>query len=210
MEDFEKGQKVKIKFNISPTRPVELECALNVSEADRLILEFPHDRAFLKSYIYEGKEIEVLTYTDKGIYCFDSVVIESPMSGDFTIEFPEEKIKVQRREYVRVPIKINMILSKEPTQIKGETINIGGGGLRFLTHMQLKKADLWSFNMRLPRSDDFIEGVGEVLYSNEDGKEFVSVIKFVNINEINRNKIIRACFEEEAHIIKNRINYEKR
>lgn len=202
MEEFEKGQKVKIKFNLSPTRPVEINCTIKNTEYDRLILDYPLDRTFLKKYIYEGMNIEVLTYTEKGIYCFDSIIIESPMSADFTIEFPEDKIKVQRREYVRIPFKINLFLSKEHSKIKAETLNIGGGGFRFLTDTQLTKDETWNFNIILPRSEQFIKGLGSILYSNEQGKNFLSVLKFTDIDEVDRNKIIRACFEEEAHLIK--------
>lgn len=204
MKEFEKGQKVKVKFNLSPSRPVELNCRIENTEYDRLILDYPDDRAFLKKYIHEGLNIEVLTYTEKGIYCFDSIVIESPLSGNFTIEFPEAKIKVQRREYVRIPFKIALFLNKEHSQMKGETVNIGGGGLRFTTTTQLTNEESLSFNMILPRSEDFIKGTGTVLYSNEQGKNFLSVLKFTEIEESDRNKIIRACFEEEARLIKKR------
>jgi c-di-GMP-binding flagellar brake protein YcgR len=204
MEEFEKGQKVKIKFNLSPTRPVEINCTIENAEYDRLILNYPNDRSFLKKYIHEGIEIEVLTYTEKGIYCFDSIVIESPLAGNFTIEFPEDKVKVQRREYVRIPFKIDLFLSKEQSKMKGETINIGGGGLRFITTTKLAQYEKWIFNLILPRSEQFIKGCGEVLYSTEQGKNFLSVLKFTDIDEIDRNKIIRACFEEEAHLIKKR------
>lgn len=204
MEDFKVGQRVRVKFDISSTRSAEIACGLKKGEHDRLVLEFPNDRNFLKSYIHEGMEVGVLTYTDKGIYCFDSIVIDSPLSGEFIIELPDEKTKIQRREYVRVPIKIDLYLMKDERRLRAETINLGGGGIRFKTSKPLTKDEKWFFNLLLPRTDEFIKGYGEVLYSIEEKGKFVSVIKYTDIDESDRNKVIRACFEEEAHIIKNR------
>ena len=46
------------------------------------------------------------------------------------------------------------------------------------------------------------KGKGIILYSLLQGKLVVSVIKFVDISETDRNRIIKKCFEEEVRNLK--------
>jgi hypothetical protein len=45
-------------------------CTIKWVEKDRISLFYPEDRKELAKYLHEGKELEVLIYTDKGIYIF--------------------------------------------------------------------------------------------------------------------------------------------
>ena len=202
MEDIEKGQNVKIRFSVSSIRSHEALCNVRWVETDRVCLVFPDEYKELAKYLHEGRELEAIAYSDKGIFIFDSIVIDSPYSNDFVIEFPEEKEKIQRREYVRAPIKLDMSLSRGNTYIKGQTINIGGGGIRFATEKDLEVKQVWNFSMILPKWTNSVQGTGEVLYNIKQDNSNISVIKFSIINESDRNKIIKLCFEIEASQLK--------
>lgn len=206
MEELEKGHKIKLKFTISSVRSAEIECTIKRLEQDRISLDFPENAESFAKYLHEGKEMEVVIYSDKGIYLFDSVVIDSPFERDFVIEFPEEKQKVQRREYVRVPNKLRCILAKGDKKIETETINVGGGGIRFKANSEFKIADKWGFYLYLPRWPSPSKGFGEILYTIKQDNSMISVIKFTDIDESDRNKIIKFCFEEEALRLKMRTN----
>ncbi|OGI01770.1 MAG: hypothetical protein A2104_09520 [Candidatus Melainabacteria bacterium GWF2_32_7] len=204
MEELKKGQKLKIKFNISSIRSYEITCLIKGIEDDRINLIYPENDLCFAKYLHEGKEVEVVIYSDKGIYVFDSMVIDSPFSIDFVIEFPEEKTKVQRREYIRAPIRADFTLKKGEYSVNSETINIGGGGVRFLTDKEFKISDKWKFTLNLSNYNVLVSGIGEILYSIKQENKIVSVIKFSEIEESARNKIIKICFEEEANGLRTR------
>ena len=209
MEDIEKDQKIKIRFSVSSIRSHEALCDVRWVETDRICLIFPEEYKKLSKYLHEGRELEAIAYTDKGIFVFDSIVIDSPYSNDFVIEFPEEKEKIQRREYVRAPIKLDIQLTKGGATIKGNTINIGGGGIRFTTEKDLEVKQVWNFSMTLPKWSKPVYGTGEVLYNIKQDNSNVSVLKFSYIEESDRNKIIKLCFEIEASQLKIRAKSEE-
>lgn len=201
MNELEAGQKIRLKFNISSLRSESITCVVKWFEEDRVALVFPDDCPHLKKSLPEGKELEAVVYTDSGIYAFDSIVINSPLEHDFVIEIPDEKKRTQRRDYIRAPFNLRCVLTKDEIELETKTINIGGGGIRFLVKDELKTNDIWNFTLYMP-DETIAKGKGIILYSLLQGKLVVSVIKFVDISETNRNRIIKKCFEEEVRNLK--------
>ncbi|MDD3014265.1 MAG: PilZ domain-containing protein [Candidatus Gastranaerophilales bacterium] len=202
MKEIEKGQKANIKLKISSIREVEISCVIKWVEYDRIALIFPEDKNALAKYFFEGREIEVLIYTDKGIFIFDSTVIDTPFDYDFVVELPEERTKIQRRDYIRVPVKTEITLANAGQKFTTNTINVGGGGVRFVNNSETEMTGVWRFILNLPKWKEPVTGRGEILYNIKQDNKLVSVIKFTDIEEVNRNKIIKMCFEEEANRLK--------
>lgn len=202
MKSLEIGHTAKLTFQISKFRTAELTCCIKWIEKDRIGLVFPENKYELADYLYEGKELNIIAYTNSGIYNFESVVIDSPYNHDFVVEFPEENTKIQRRAYVRSPLKLDLILEQNNQKIKTETINISGGGIRFNTENELKTKEVWRFSIYLPRWREYAQGFGEIIYNIRQAKTNVSVIKFTDFQETYRNKIIKLCFEEEIRRLK--------
>jgi len=201
MQELEAGQKIRLKFNTSSLRSESIICVVKWFESDRVALVFPDEGYHLRKNLPEGKELEAVVYTDSGIYAFDSIVINSPLEHDFVIEIPDEKKRIQRRDYIRAPFKLKLIVAKNGIELETKTINIGGGGIRFFVKQELKTNDIWDFMLYLP-DETLAKGKGRVLYSLLQGKMIVSVIKFVDISETDRNRIIKKCFEEEVRNLK--------
>lgn len=202
MGAISKGHRAKIKFAISAIRHEEVICHVNYAESDRICLNYPAMAKEIGKYLIEGKEVEVLVYTDNGIYIFDSIVINSPFESEFVVELPEESTKIQRRKYVRAPIVTNFVLIGTDVRIDTSTINIGGGGVRFKTDRELAANSMWKFQLTLPQWTDSIKGSGKVLYTIRQEGEMISIISFTDVSESDRSKIIKVCFEEEAHRLK--------
>lgn len=203
MKELEAGQKVRIKFDLSSLRSESLMCVIKWFEEDRVALVFPDSHKHLARSLPEGKELEAVIYTDSGIFSFESIVINSPLEHDFIIEIPDEKKRIQRRDYIRAPFNLRLILSKGNEEIETKTINIGGGGIRFLVRDELKSNDFWDFILYMP-DEAPVKGKGTIIYSLSQGKLIATVIKFTDINETDRNKIIKKCFEEEVKNIKSK------
>ena len=206
MEGLFKGQKVKIRFKTSSDREEELYCLIRWIEKDRIGMKFLQENMIFAKYLFEGKDIEAVIYSDKGIYIFDSVVIDSPFSVDFVIELPEEKKSIQRREYIRAPLILDAVIAINDDNIKAKTINIGGGGIRLSADWNFKAGDICSFKLFFNDRGFLVSGLGEVLYSIKQEKTMVSVIKFLDIEETDRNRIIKICFEDEAARLKLKMN----
>ena len=206
MQELEKGQRAKVTAIISAVRTVEINCKILWIEPDRVGLSFPKLKSDSAQFFYEGKEIEAIVYTDKGIYVFDSMVIDSPYEYEFIIELPEEKQKIQRREYVRVPLNCEFVLSFENEKYFTETINMGGGGVRLNSDFEFEINSTWGFLLKLPKWREHIKGYCKILYTYKNGNNFISAVKFIDIDEISRNKLIKLCFEEEANLLKLRYN----
>ena len=206
MQELEKDQRVKITAIISKVRVVEVSCKILWVESDRIALAFPKKESDIAQYFHEGKDVEVIIYTDKGIFVFNSIVIESPYEPAFVIELPEEKQKIQRREYVRVSVNYNFTLLDGENKYFTETINIGGGGVRLKSDIEFELGSIWNFSLKLPKWSDPVKGYCKILYTYKNADDFITAVKFVNIDESSRNKIIKLCFEEEANIIKLRYN----
>jgi len=197
MQELEAGQKLHLKFNISSLHSESITSVVKGFEGDRVALTFPDDSRHLIKDLPEGKELEVIVYTDSGIYVFDSIVINSPLEHDFVIEIPDEKKHIQRRDYIRVPFNLRFVLTKGIKELETKTINIGGGGVRFLIKEEQKTNDIWNFMLYMP-GGTVVKGSGIILYSLLQGRMRISVIKFVEISETDRNRIIKKCFEEEV------------
>jgi|GEM_PF-1077685 len=202
MKALEIGHKARLTFKISEIRSADITCCIKWITKDRIGLIFPDKAQSFAQYLYESKELNVIAYTNLGIYNFDSVVIDSPFNHDFVIEFPEENTKIQRRGYLRMPLKLECTLEHRGTKIKTETINISGGGIRFKIDKELNPKEIWQFNIYLSKWKEFAQGFGEVLYNVKQNKNILSVIKFTDIQETSRNKIIKMCFEEELNRLK--------
>ncbi len=201
MLELQNGQRVKIKFETASISDIEVNCAIKWYENDRISLEIQQSGEKYIKDLPEGKELEVVIYTNSGIFVFDSIIINSPLESDFVIELPDEKKKIQRRDYIRAPINLKMVLNKNDTEYETNTINIGGGGIRFVTQEKLDINDLWKFSLHLSESLK-ITGLGKILYTILKGNNMASVITFTDISETDRNKIIKFCLDEEIKNLK--------
>lgn len=197
MKELQNGQTVKINFVIPFIKQESFSCVIKWVEKDRIGLVFPQDRQEIIRDLPEGKEVEAIIYTNSGIFVFDSIVINSPLEHDFVIELPSGKKKIQRREYVRAPISLDIALKKDDIKFETRTMNIGGGGIRFIAGEEFKTDDRWSFSLFLP-DGRMVAGTGKVLYTLLQGSNIASVITFTSIDETERNRIIKLCFDEEV------------
>ncbi|MDD3150097.1 MAG: PilZ domain-containing protein [Candidatus Gastranaerophilales bacterium] len=202
MAIFQQGDKAVIKFDISSIRHEEVSCGVVRVEKDRMILDFPDDKIKIASYLPEGKDINLLIYTSTGIRVFDSIVINSPFEENFIVEYYEETDLIQRRDYLRVDIDLDLILANSEERVKTKVTNIGGGGVRFLSNGHFMLNSQWDFTIYSPSWDFPVRGIGNVINTLKLNGQLQSVIQFTEINELERNKIIKLCFEIEAHNLK--------
>ena len=206
IKEFKIGQKAKVKYNISAIRTVEADCIIIKAEDDRIYLDFISQDLALAEYFYEGQEIEVSLYTDKGIRVYDSIVLYSLIEGAFVIEYYEEVNKLQRREYMRINAIYDLILYYGKEVVRTKTINISGGGLRFSVKQEFIVGEELEFSLYLPQRKIPVNGCGKIIEMvKQENSSNYSIIEFNHIKEMDRSRIMRACFALESAEVRNQI-----
>lgn len=127
---------------------------------------------------------------------FDSIVFDSPFDGQFVIEFSENHQVIQRRKYLRMPYITDFFLEREEGNIKTSTVDVSGGGVRFLTEFPLKAEQCYKAQLRLAPFEPLIKAQGVILKKNFY-KQNEYVMEFMEIEEKDRDKIIQKCIKIE-------------
>lgn len=192
LNPIKRGLKVQIEFETGSKRNI-LDTYILEPDSDRLTLSFPDSKREFAPYLREGTEIKVFIYTFTGIMIIDSIVYDSPFDGKFIIEFNEQHQVIQRRKYLRMPYITDFFLEKEDGNLKTESVDIGGGGVRFITDYPLKASQNYRVQLRLSAYEPMIKAEGIILKKNFY-KPNEYVLEFMKIDEKERDKIIQKCF----------------
>ena len=119
------------------------------------------------------------------------MIIEPPKDGLLTLEFKEEHQVIQRRKYFRIFFVTDLYIYLPDKKIKTETIDISGGGVRFLSEEAIKQGEQYNAVLVLSENQE-IPVMGRILKkSPAKPKEYV--MEFTAIIEKEREKIIKKC-----------------
>lgn len=211
MAELHKGQKVQIEFETNNTitgTKTRIDCYISDYEDDRINLHFPKDKEEFIPYLSEGAEIKAFIYTFSGIIVLNSIVFDSPMEEQFTIEYPKDIQVIQRRKYLRMNYKTDFFINLDDENKKTETLDISGGGIRFTLNERLESKKVYKCNVRLEKYDPLLSAEGIIL-KKSFFKPNEYVIEFTQISEHSRNKIIQKCIALDLEKTKE-INFAKK
>lgn len=193
------NQLTKLFFKTDDNSEQELNCSIKKVYNDRISLNFPKEIENYADYLEEGDDVNVKIFTPAGIKMYDAIILDSPMEGEFTIEFVEDYIKeIQRRKYIRADLNTKVILERgEKGNIVTHTFDIGGGGIRFYCNVPLEKGETIGSRLYLPKEIHSIVARGVILKeANMKPDEYVMM--YTKIDERDRDKVIKQCLEIEA------------
>ena len=202
MSDLSLNQKAKIFFDSENGIEMELDCYINNIEDDRLGLDYPQDAETLKKYLEEGTPIDVKIFTPSGLMVFESVVINSPDEG-FVIEYVEDAVVIQRRDYSRSPLKTKLELKLRTETFVASTIDISGGGIKFFSKEDLNPEEVVTGKLYL-KNFDVPARFEAVILDNPSLQPDEYTLAFTNIDEKERDKIIKTCFAIDMQSRRNR------
>ncbi|ULL15543.1 glycosyl transferase [Paenibacillus sp. H1-7] len=181
----------------------------------QIIMEVPlNEKTGRLKRLYMGDELSVYFITDGGVknYFNTSVLAFS----EETIRMvhikkpePETITKVQRRNFLRVPAELELAVTySEQLRFVALTDDVGGGGISFLCDGYIplniqQSVHCW---MLVPYKNGQIEHVpfrGELVRIKplETGIQQV-MMRFAEITDRDRQKIIRYCFERQLDLRK--------
>ena len=192
---LKKGQKAQISFEIGSKKHI-MDTYIIEPDSDRLTVSFPDEKKEFMPFLCEGTEIKAFIYSYTGIIIVDSIVLDSPFNGQFVIEYNENPQIIQRRKHTRVMFNVDFFLQQEDGNIKTQTLDISGGGVRFTSEVPLTANEVFNIQLRINQYEPMIKAQGIILKkSNYRPNEYV--LEFSTISERDRNRIIQKCSELE-------------
>jgi c-di-GMP-binding flagellar brake protein YcgR len=177
---------------------------------DGLLIEFPiSEKTGRYKRLFLGDELSMFFVSEDGIKnYFDSHVLGFKEDGVKLIKIrkpePDRITKVQRRSFLRVPSELEIAV-KMPNQVRFvcTTDDVGGGGISFISEGKwpLVPDLLLECWLLVPFKNGTIEHCyfqAEIVrvVNLETGRK-QAMIKYVSINDSERQKVIRYCFEKQ-------------
>src|SRR5574344_1087499 len=196
MKILRKGLRLKVRYQNSEgiKRIFEAE----ILDFDKSVLEFDASDCEYLDELEEGLNIYSLVYTQFGIIKIHSIILEKK-GFKIIVEAPSDYQQMQRRNYLRVNVEMPIEISVNQKSITAKTLDISGGGARVISSRSLNEGDLVECKLKLNSVDVFAKG--KILkkgsyYENE------YLIIFTEIEELQRDRIIKFCLAEEAKFLK--------
>lgn len=201
MSDVKPNQKVKLFID---SIDVILDCTVKYFDNDRIALNYGKKLLEYSDYLQEGDEVGIKIFTPVGIIVFDAMILDSPLEREFVIEYVESSPKIQRREYTRVPFESKLILEKGSKKIViAKTLDVSGGGIKFETlnsedHTAFVPNEKVKITLYIPNNRS-VNTYAKIIENNSLPKEH-HVLQFIDIDESERERIIKKTFELQMSI----------
>ena len=155
--------------------------------------------------MHENDEIEAEYYVDGGnYYKFNCRVLGRTREGKlnlYRLSKPYNIIKIQRRNFVRVDMVEYAFYklqndNEEEAWKKGIILDLSGGGMKIKTEEKLSLRDSVTVNIFIGENEK-IQVVGEAVRVEKCKiNEYICGLKFKEISERTRDKIIQKVFEQ--------------
>jgi c-di-GMP-binding flagellar brake protein YcgR len=189
---------------------IEYKSRIADEQEDGLLIEIPiNEKTGRYKRLFLGDELSVFFVSADGIkHYFDSHVLGFLEDGVKLIKIrrpePDRITKVQRRSFLRVPAELEIAVKmSNHVRFVCETDDVGGGGISFICNgkWQLVPEQLLECWLLVPFKNGAIEHAffqGEVVrvVELESGRK-QAMIKYASINDSERQKVIRYCFEKQ-------------
>lgn len=206
----------KAEINIvSEGMVLPFACEVKGITTDSVLLTFSNELKALAETLKFGQQIEMMLYLQNGVVVLTSNIKETVKTNCIVIDYPREKKIIQRREFFRVgiqrPIDIFYNDGYKEIALRGKTIDISGGGVRFWTleHVRVGfMAEIKLFIGDLCEWDEPVAARGRILYTKAHDSLFatkpgyISVIKFYDIQPKARQLVMKACFKVQIDMRK--------
>ena len=189
-----------------------------VEKSDSMIyIDYPINRETNKmAFLIDGAQFRVLFTTEsKESYFFNTEVLGRKNGNIQTIILScppnEEFIKIQRRQYVRVetPVDIAVEFEDRKYQFVAEDISAGGTLVYLNTPVSFEEGDSVNVFVVLPFINgdvQYIETEATIVKIFEREGLKMASINFTNTDDVDKQQIVRFCFERQLLIRKKELN----
>lgn len=214
------GLKIGTILTLEPTYTERVEnfrCRVVEQGENIIYIDYPVNVVTKKtSYLVDGAQFRVTFMTDeKQSFAFNTEVLGRkggtvPMII-LTCPSPEEFLKIQRREYVRVESKVDVSIEFDGQFTPLVTEDISAGGLAVILNrpVNFREDDKVKLTIVLPYSNGDIKYVQTsaivVRIFEKDGIRIAS-IQFTDTDDLDKQHIVRFCFERQLLLRKKELN----
>jgi c-di-GMP-binding flagellar brake protein YcgR len=124
---------------------------------------------------------------------------------------PEEFLKIQRREYVRVETKVDVSIEYDGrfTPLVTEDLSAGGLAVILSRPVNFREGDEVKLTIVLPYSNGdikYVQTSAVIVRIFEKGEIRLASIQFTNTDDIDKQHIVRLCFERQLQLRKKELN----
>lgn len=190
----------------------EKECKSRIAdvEEESFLIEVPIEGGSGRiKKLYIGDELSVYFLTESGVKNYFNTYVLG--FADDVVQLvrirkpePDSITKIQRRNFLRVVAELEIaVLMKDGVRFVTHTEDVGGGGVSLICNSEFKLAqgDQLFCWLLIPFKNGTIDHVpfeAEVVRTKklETGRTVV-MLKFVSISDLERQKLIRYCFERQ-------------
>ena len=158
-----------------------------------------------------GTKLKLIFWDELSAYSFLTEIkqrVAEPIHM-FVLSMPDSILRVQRRNFVRVtaikPITFQTVTSEGLSDsVKGTTLDLSGGGLRFLTEELVEDKSILNVQLTLPKGDMQIPVLVCRADKLEDSKpqRYCVSTEFHEMQERVRDQIIRYIFQLQREMRK--------
>jgi c-di-GMP-binding flagellar brake protein YcgR len=175
-----------------------------------IAMEIPiHEKTGRLKRFYAGDELSVYFISEGGVknYFTTSVLgFKEDVVRLVVIKRPQEEAitQVQRRNFLRVPAELEVAVRvSDNIRFLGITEDVSGGGISFFCEKQVpiqqgNETDCWLLLMYKNGKVDHVSFKGELVRVKPlETRQQLVMLRFTDIKEGERQKIIRYCFERQ-------------
>lgn len=200
------NQRVEIMLSQSGNAP-RFTSRIEEMLFDKIVFAMPMQKGH-PVLLESGRGFYGKIFDESGVYCFKSKLLDKRMSPlpVWIAKMPYDIEKIQQRAFVRFdiaqPLRIEYFLDhneEKPVSLKVITKDLSGGGLQAVCEKPIKLGTKVKMVLTLSEGGDFeIEGeVVRVYKPQMDRQLFWVSVKFINVRDNVRDKIIRFIFKKQ-------------
>ena len=214
------GLKIGTILTLEPTyteRVEKFRCRVVDQGENVIYIDYPVNVDTKKtSFLVDGAQFRVTFMTDeKESYAFNTEVLGRKGGSVPMINLacppPEEFLKIQRREYVRVETNADISIEFDGKYTPLVTEDISAGGIAVIINrpVNFKEGDEVKLSMVLPYSNGdikYVQTSAIVVRIFEKDEIRIASIQFTDTDELDRQHIVRFCFERQLQLRKKELN----
>ncbi len=205
------GHYIKIYDNIQISRSIEeswYTSKVQGFDQQHLLIDMPYDQN-MPLILESGEQVNGRAFLDSGKFEFKSRYLEKRYDNIplLTLTMPHEYKRVQLRNFVRLPIMIDVLFAEFNDGFKGKTLftkattlDLSGNGLRIAArkHYDTGTLLLLKFNLITRNLDCTINVTGRVVRvsSPDKSRTFHVAVQFTDITRQQEDLIMRFIFHK--------------
>ncbi|MGE5397860.1 MAG: flagellar brake protein [Chitinophagales bacterium] len=158
-----------------------------------------------------GEGLNIYFVSNQCAYTFSTHILGRSIEPLPILEIkrPLEYTKIQRRNYVRLPLSMNLqfvrFIDEEAMMTEGRTIDLSGGGLQFQTKVNLTPEEFIELRLNLSNKVTVVNKAKVVRVFpkaiNNEVWQLVAV-QYIDLKESQREMIIKYIFDQQRELIK--------